>query len=249
MAEQVEIKSVADAMNIGLRAQNYFFRGHARRIEGQPLPRVFRKSYNERSVIRDFIRIAPGLCAEVPKQTDYLHWLFLMQHHGAPTRLLDWTESIFTALFFAVYSEDPRAGTEDGEIWEISIYELNKISKLAIPPANHQALEYLAREPLEANPNNLARVLNVTHVPGWPIAFYPPLLWARMAAQKSTFSMHPRPIAPDKVFPDEAKLSMYLVRAENKPKIRRDLNLLGIDLYTLFPDLDALSKEIEYRYG
>jgi hypothetical protein len=44
---------------------------------------------------------------------NYVEWLALMQHHGAPTRLLDWSLSPYVALYFAV-SGEPDA---DAALW------------------------------------------------------------------------------------------------------------------------------------
>ena len=47
----------------------------------------------------------PGL----PEEWDILGWWELMQRHGAPTRLIDWTTSPFVAIWFAL------DGHEDGD--------------------------------------------------------------------------------------------------------------------------------------
>lgn len=57
----------------------------------------------EVKLVREFARkahlhLAPS---ELPAPDDTLEWLSLMQHHGAPTRLVDWTYSLPVALFFA----------------------------------------------------------------------------------------------------------------------------------------------------
>lgn len=56
----------------------------------------------ERRLSREFIRKARGYLSDPPSDTDYMEWLALMQHYGAPTRLHDWTYSFWTAVLFAV---------------------------------------------------------------------------------------------------------------------------------------------------
>lgn len=59
----------------------------------------------------------------IPSPNDNIEWLTLMQHYGACTRLLDFTESLFVALFMA--TQDPFSNT-DAVIWAINKNRLNR---------------------------------------------------------------------------------------------------------------------------
>ncbi len=55
----------------------------------------------EKGMIRRFQRESHQYLPHIPDSGNIPEWLALMQHHGAPTRLQDWTHSAFVALFFA----------------------------------------------------------------------------------------------------------------------------------------------------
>jgi len=64
--------------------------------------REFRRAYHEYSV-------------HVPNSDSIIEWISLMQHYGAPTRLLDFTYSVHVAAYFAV-----ETATEDSAIWAVN---------------------------------------------------------------------------------------------------------------------------------
>jgi hypothetical protein len=76
-------------------------------------------------MLRDFQRRCGHLVPNAPAPDDRLEWLAVMQHHGAPTQLLDWTYSPYVAAHTAVKDTDgPLAG--DAWVWAIDARWLAK---------------------------------------------------------------------------------------------------------------------------
>jgi hypothetical protein len=58
----------------------------------------------------------------------HLSWLLMMQHYGAPNRLLDWTANILVAIYFSIgESEEDRR--QDGEIWCMNAQSLKRVQR------------------------------------------------------------------------------------------------------------------------
>lgn len=255
MTTTFRIETIRHAVDVGTTLSRSWFRGHTR-VCNELTPRIFRPPYDndivrgfrgdlEFSIIESFKREAPALASDLPSDDDPVSWLFLMQHHGLPTRLLDWTESVLVALYFAVEDEEDK----DGELWAMYPYALNTHTGFnGLPVRKNPTLQYLAREPGSVDHERLAKEVNRKDgIPQYPLALRPTLTFQRMVNQMSVFTIHPRPqqqCTIPELLKDAKHLVRYLIPAGRKRELRRELVALGFHPRILFPDLDHLSESI-----
>jgi len=172
-----------------------------------------------------------------------------MQHYRTPTRLLDWTENVLVALYFAVSMNHE----EDGEIWAILPWALNEAAGAgwSIPMITMSShVRYFIDEPYwKGSKEKLADKLNLDGPIKCPIAVEPPFFFPHMAVQAGTFTIHPYPENSKSIveaLPDSKHLVRYIIPAIKKEDFVEELRVLGFSDRHLFPDLEGLSRMIVY---
>lgn len=252
MTTTYKIKDFDTIIKIGITFQQNWFRGHSK-VFNELTPGIFRQKFKLNNILKpnleqefaeEFKRKAPSLVSNLPETNNHLEWLFLMQHHGVPTRLLDWSENILVATFFVV--SDNVAS--DGELWSMLPWKLNgNLGFWGLPIDISRELNFLASEIFHTNPEELAKNLNIKTTPISPLAFLPPLKHPRMTSQQSAFTIHPRGNNTKTItetLTEEKFLTRYIIPKELKRSFRRNLSALGVDYKSIFPDLEGLAKTI-----
>jgi hypothetical protein len=249
MTQTYTLSNIEQAVQLGTQVVHGWFRGQDKTYDNLT-PGIFRKTTwmgdrTERTYIVDFRRVAPALVANIPKWDDHLAWLFLAQHHRLPTRLLDWTENVLVALYFATDSQD-----EDGELWAMDPYALNEKSGIFdIATADDWQVKYFADAAVCTPQVMMERYKEVAL---FPVALLPPMTFPRIVSQLSAFTLHPLLDNRNdihKLLTLEIQLVRYIIPAKYKLHLRQDLAELGIMRRTLFQDLDSLSISIVEKYG
>jgi hypothetical protein len=258
-----EIKSLDECLEISSKSLFKWFRGNNTE-ENVLTPGIFRKKFRGIEIPKDpdtefflaeeFKRRSPLLSPELPDRNDYLSWLVLMQHHGVPTRLLDWTENILIAVYFAVSDKIEC----NGELWVMNPSHLNKMTDPiflnGLATIDNTIVQYLAAEPMYLKTDEAQTIqlddYGLTTPPKYPIAIQSPLYLPRMVSQFSTFTIHPRPqenYTIPEVLKDEKDLIRFTIPSKSKSKILRELYLLGFRRQTLYQDLDSLAKDLLFE--
>lgn len=246
------IKSVADLLRIASISEKKYgepwYRGQI--SKNLPLkPGVYRKpplrnrAYDEQSLTNDFVDKALPRHPNCPDPEQYAQWLFLMQHYGLPTRLLDWSASPAIALFFAIWPEpDYTEKEKPGEFFILDPGGLNKCQinrDYLLGWWEDQAFRLFA----DAWGRSDIRCVN-------KIAAISATEWdSRMMVQQTCFTIHGIKTPIENLKNSNRFLLSYIIPPEAKPKLRDELLLLGFWAYTLFPDLEHLSEELkEFDY-
>jgi FRG domain len=204
----------------------------------------------ERNLLKQFQKYAEKQLVE--DDTDW-HWLSLAQHHGLPTRLLDWTYSPYVALHFAVSSIDDFG--EDGAVWKVNYAEahqhLNAIAKNTLSKygASIFSTDMLA-EALAKGVDDLDDL----HIPDYDFAvfFEPPAIDDRIVNQFAYFSVLSDPtLAFDDWLATRApkvRWTKIIVPASIKWEVRDKLDQANLNERTLFGGLDGLCSWLARHY-
>lgn len=244
-------EQVADLWADGEEYESPWFRG-ATSCDWKLIPSLYRSAggreeYSDPEVRTEFKRRALPLVAERPPRDDW-EWYFLMQHYGAPTRLLDWTDSALVALYFAIasYPADPPRGTPRPGVWALNPWKLNK--KAGIEFTGPLVSDWPEAE------KYLGEAYGGGRPPKYPIALDPTFIAQRMLVQHSHFTLHGRDPRGIDEMADELKLGNALLKIEIRSVdesvkiLRQRVALLGISETTIFPDLGGLGRELRLEY-
>lgn len=262
--QETEIGSLGDLLNLatppkldpisGRRRVNHIYRGVADtrwslltsldRLGGWEPPHS--KAHLEEHILRNFMRYARPFLF----QPNISHWELLVtaQHHGAPTRLLDWTFSPLVAAHFATLRGQPDC---DRVVWRLDWMALHEHFRL-------KPLAFLVSDLDEA-------LLSHGYQSVWDLfnakqdreAFVcmlePPAIDARILAQSAAFTLSSvKTKGLDAILTEcglTQCLSRFIIRAGKVDFIRDQLDLCGIDERKIFPDLDGVAAEIARYYS
>jgi hypothetical protein len=176
------------------------------------------------------------------------NWLAVAQHHGLPTRLLDWTYSPYVALHFATHN---LASYDcDGAVWLID-YVRSKTylpAKLQRILGEEDAYVFTA-EMLSQSADTLETFDRLANQP-FVVFFEPPSLDDRIINQYALFSLMSSPTARlDEWLGKHLELvRRIIIPAELKWEIRDKLDQANITERVLFPGLDGLSRWLKRYY-
>jgi hypothetical protein len=174
----------------------------------------------------------------------YWGWLFLMQHYGLPTRLLDWSQDALVGLLFAAYNRTAVQRENDAVVWLLNPVKLNEAFRLYdfipegyVPNVEEEVVYKLFGPNSEALPGNKK-----------PIAVIGPLNSTRIVAQKGVFTVYPHDknlISMD-LLPDSSEYLYKITIASDKTdSIMAQLNSYGITYASLFPEIAKIADQIK----
>ena len=267
---EMKIHSLAEYINevgkISARRGFFWYRGHAD-ADWQLAPSIFRdlisggvtneQEKNLREIEANtnihFQHQAKARERNFPHDDDQVGQLVVVRHHGLLSRLLDWSESPLTALFFAVEEVISGSKPNDSCVWMLLPGTLNEnqwepnnpyYSHARVPKAIARCA-FNSKVTLEdaLKVMGLEREMK-TETSGVVAAFRPQHTILRHMVQKACFTIHHTPKVMDELPGASEFLVKIIIPFDKRKDILEELQWAGISRDLLFPDLDNLAKHL-----
>ena len=237
---------LSDAVKIvrSFDERNIWWRGHAHNSWAL-VPKIGRKHpEEEQNLSLRFINKTRVRYSKSPAKGDWGSWLFLAQHYGLPTRLLDWTESPLVALYFACCGTEYY--NESGTVWACIPGKLSgcEIGEETIQVIGNDLVDLIcgaafSRSAAEEDKTKKILPILTDHFD------------LRHLVQSSCFTIHGYFTPLNKLPNCENFLARIEIPSSCKGMLLETLEFLEIHRAHLFPDLENLSShlvsELKYR--
>ncbi len=212
----------------------------------------------ENDLYREFQRCAVQLRVERAPEEDW-DWdaYFLMQHHGATTRLLDWSDGALMALHFALRNK-PQSDLQDAVVYVLEPVELGRrLDNLRETKRaekdwkryvkKHPSDELSEDSPEEAYLPATEADFKELSLPAPPLVLDFPHITRRVAAQRSRFIvLGANPVwLAEESHKRDARIRAIVIHGACSYKIRCELRDSGVTESVIFPDLDGLGREMK----
>jgi hypothetical protein len=212
--------------------EDFLFRGQT--VDFPLIPKLCRLKAKgnllevEQLLLQEFKRTNP-LLIEVHKPMDDWDYLTLGQHFGLPTRLLDWSNNALTALWFATGEVLIECDQKD---------RLYAIIWILMPQQKDFDLNLEQVHPFDVPETRLVR---------------PRIIKQRINNQSGVFSILSSAEMMEKRYMTESdsfaqKLIKVKIPAGKLSEIRNDLNTMGVNAFSIFPELEGLCTYLQWRY-
>jgi hypothetical protein len=199
----------------------------------------------EKHLLRNFRKYAHR--DAVPNDSNW-NWLTLAQHHGLPTRLMDWTFSPYIAMHFATANLEQFKA--DGVIWAMDYVKVHAL----LPAALRRELEGEGADlfTVEMLDRVASTIDGLSRLHDEPLLLFlePPSMDDRVVNQYALFSVMSRATArvDHWLGGHPEHFVRYIIPAGLKWEIRDKLDQANITERVLFPGLDGLSSWLKRHY-